>query len=297
MSLRFYKSRMVPTALFLLSSLCVSAQTTADRKVKWTAINDKDEFSILIPEGYQSFADGDYSIAGGGRIDQRISIVRLINGVLLRLDRYTGDLEKMQKDLVTRVTTGYEPLQPEHSGQSAGMSSQHYKGVRRGKIWHHQFFRSRKALFAITAVTADENNAISTAFLRSVRLGSGENVEYPNHPAGSDKVNTSRSAELIVEIPPIRDEEPLQGTPDREAVLIIRPRPHQSRPRGISGEVVLRALLSATGTVSKVEVISGPKSLREVSIQAASNVKFIPAEKDGKLVSVWKKFSYSFSSY
>ena len=236
-------------------------------------------------------------VAGGGRIDQRISISRLINGVFLMVDRYTGDLEKIQKDLVSRVVAGNEPSQLVYGGQIAGMSAEQYKGVKKGKIWYHQFFRSKKALFSITAMTADESNAVSTAFLQSVQLGPAGTVVYPNRPQGAGSVNVFKAAEPIEEVLPIRDEDPTLGTPDRDAVLIIRPRPHRSGRPGISGEVLVRALLSASGKVSKVEVLSGPKSLREISIQAAFNVKFIPAEKDGKLVSVWKQFSYSFSSY
>ena len=63
----------------------------------------------------------------------------------------------------------------------------------------------------------------------------------------------------------------------------------------ISGTVVLRAVFSRTGRVENIIVLSGPAMLIETAIEAAKQIKFTPAMKDGQPVSMWMQLEYNFN--
>jgi TonB family protein len=85
------------------------------------------------------------------------------------------------------------------------------------------------------------------------------------------------------------------------ARVIDKPEPtytSEARSHGITGTVVLRAVFSYDGTVRNIMVIRGLKNgLNERAIQAARQIKFIPATKDGKPVSMWMQLEYNFNLF
>lgn len=88
---------------------------------------------------------------------------------------------------------------------------------------------------------------------------------------------------------------------DRKIVLLQKPEPsytEQARQAQITGTVVLKAVFSANGSVVNINVRSGLMfGLTERAIEAAKRIKFIPASKDGKFVSVWMQLEYNFNLY
>lgn len=87
---------------------------------------------------------------------------------------------------------------------------------------------------------------------------------------------------------------------DEKAKILKKPIPRypgQSR-RQTRGYVILRAILAADETVKHIEVITGvPNGFTESSIAAARQIKFKPAMKDGKPVSVWVELEYTYQIY
>jgi TonB family protein len=72
----------------------------------------------------------------------------------------------------------------------------------------------------------------------------------------------------------------------------------EARKNQIDGTVVLRVVLSADGTVTNIHPVSGlPNGLTERAMAAASQIKFVPATKDGRPVSMWMELRYSFNLY
>ncbi len=63
----------------------------------------------------------------------------------------------------------------------------------------------------------------------------------------------------------------------------------------IHGLVVLRAVFAEDGRVKHILVLQAvPGGLTEVAVKAARGIKFIPATKDGKPVSMWMQLEYNF---
>jgi TonB family protein len=87
----------------------------------------------------------------------------------------------------------------------------------------------------------------------------------------------------------------------RKARLAMKPEPtytEQARQNQVMGTVVLKAVFSADGSVKNIRIVSGlPYGLTERAVDAASKIKFIPAQKDGKNVSMLMTLEYNFNLF
>lgn len=88
---------------------------------------------------------------------------------------------------------------------------------------------------------------------------------------------------------------------DERARLRAKPAPgytREARRHSTQGVVTLRAILAADEKIKHIEVVKGlPDGLSEKAIEAARRIKFTPARKDGKPVSVWVLVEYRFEIY
>ncbi len=86
-----------------------------------------------------------------------------------------------------------------------------------------------------------------------------------------------------------------------KARVISKPEPNyteDARKNQVTGTVVLRAILTSGGQVTGIRAVSGlPHGLTERAIAAARNIKFVPATKDGRPVSMHIQLEYSFNLY
>ena len=72
----------------------------------------------------------------------------------------------------------------------------------------------------------------------------------------------------------------------------------EAREARVQGVVVLRVLFRSDGTITHLKVIRElPHGLTEKAIEAANKIKFKPAEKDGKPVSVNGQLEFTFNLY
>jgi TonB family protein len=91
------------------------------------------------------------------------------------------------------------------------------------------------------------------------------------------------------------------GEVERKVKILSKPEPTytaEARQNQINGTVVLRAVFSASGDVTDIHAVSGlPDGLTERAIAAAKQIKFVPAMKDGRPVSVSMQLQYNFNLY
>ena len=90
-----------------------------------------------------------------------------------------------------------------------------------------------------------------------------------------------------------------EGTEDvTKARLLRKPQPSytaKAEKERITGTVILKCVFASDGTVTHIQVIQGlPAGLTEAAIEAARKIKFIPATKDGRNVSMWMQLEYNF---
>ena len=88
---------------------------------------------------------------------------------------------------------------------------------------------------------------------------------------------------------------------DTKARLISKPEPmytDKARSKQVTGTIVLKCIFAADGTITNIYLIRGlPHGLTEKTIEAARKIKFVPATKDGKPVSMWMQLEYNFNLY
>jgi TonB family protein len=92
-----------------------------------------------------------------------------------------------------------------------------------------------------------------------------------------------------------------QNEVQRKALITFKPEPgftEEARKNNVTGVVRLRAVLHASGSIQSISVVKGlPDGLTEKAIAAARQIKFTPAEKDGRSVSQYVVLEYNFNIY
>ena len=87
---------------------------------------------------------------------------------------------------------------------------------------------------------------------------------------------------------------------DKKPVIKSKPEPDypkEAQDHGQEGQVVLRCVFTSTGKVTNIQRVSTPTpdyGLTQAAINAALRIKFKPAMKDGKPVSMWMELQYKF---
>ena len=88
---------------------------------------------------------------------------------------------------------------------------------------------------------------------------------------------------------------------DQRPRVLWKPEPQYSedaRRNQISGSVVLRVVFASTGEVVQIRPVNVlPFGLTEKAIEAARQIKFVPAMKNGRPVSVYMQLEYNFNLY
>jgi periplasmic protein TonB len=98
------------------------------------------------------------------------------------------------------------------------------------------------------------------------------------------------------------DNRTFKGTEvDQRARLLSKPEPQyteEARRNQISGTVMLRVVFSSSGEVVQIRALNTlPFGLTERAIAAARQIKFAPAMKGGRAVSVHMQLEYNFNLY
>lgn len=87
----------------------------------------------------------------------------------------------------------------------------------------------------------------------------------------------------------------------QRARILSKPAPaytEEARRNAVSGTVMLRVVLSSSGHVANMRVVSGlPYGLTENALEAARRIDFVPAVKDGRYVSQQILVEYNFNLY
>ena len=162
-----------------------------------------------------------------------------------------------------------------------------------------QFFSTEERIYRFEVMGAPVDDPRTTKFFLSLSLhkkkGSTEVDDGPGNP---------------YEPPPVTPDSPIDATAkklltgkevDRKPRLAMKPEPaytESARQHSITGTVVLKVVFASNGSVTNMRTVSGlPYGLTDRAIDTARKIKFIPAVKDGKFVSMWMQLEYNFNLY
>lgn len=124
-------------------------------------------------------------------------------------------------------------------------------------------------------MTGGSDNGLPTAILIT-GPGTGTNVA-PARPAAPKRIAVSSGISAGMLLAPIR---PLY--------------PAIAKAAGISGAVIVEAVISKTGTVESLHVVSGPELLRNAALDAIRNARYRPYLLNGEPTEIQTTFTVNF---
>lgn len=300
------KTFFLTAFLLALGSGVVFSQTASpalavsnEKAVKWENIGGKNnEFMLSMPAGYLAVSDADYYMgkpsSGAARVEKQIILARIFNGVILFMEYYEGNADNIQKELLER-----EKLAAGKEEMINGFTVKHFTKNTENRVHRIQHFSIKNRLYVVKTIAQSENDKIVKAFFESVRLINQSTAAAPNAAPGAK----STSLPMLVERAAVADDANAipESEADRKPIILKNVRPQftfeMRQNLGGQGKFKLRALFSSTGKITDVEVLQSPSKITEKAvIEAAKQTIFLPAEKGGKPVSVYKMIEYSFES-
>jgi hypothetical protein len=181
------------------------------------------------------------------------------------------------------------------------------------------YMASSKAFYSISVSSKSSDNSISERFLYSIKLNNQPLLKRDIQPSqkGETKISIAslKTSPVIIEALNRKDAAKTElkydldnkVTPEdtikySRPLLILR-KPHAryadgARQGGVQGTIKLKVHFQANGEVGDITVLSKlDKGLAGNSVDAARQIKFLPAEVDGKPVDVLRIVEYSFRIY
>lgn len=256
----------------------------------------KDGFSVLLPEWPSVVNRGQYRSApvrgarnyaayGDGVVYFLLSFENPDHEK--PLDYFLDTQLRVNELRNSEVSAGHEISNGSSKGQQYAITKSDYRksftypGVLR-------LYETKNRVLAQVAIGRDETDPAVGKFLQSLEIS-----EKPN---GKDIGAGATYADSA----PNSDSQVMPNEVSRKVMILIKPEPQYTedeRRQRLRGGVVLRAVLSASGKVTNIQVVSGLPELAQSAIEVAHKIYFIPAAKDGRFISTFVELQYNFDIY
>jgi protein TonB len=290
----------------IIDYLPVNCQTNTD----WISINPKgEEFAISLPElpivysSWTTHSDFLHSLIVKKNSHAYGSSAQGVVYVIMSFKGYSRDkgkpdkviepfIEGIKKDFTGRSRNSQVDITFESEITLNNFIGKQYRASINGVVGILRCYIAKNHIYLLEAIGGDESNLSIQRFLSSFTLGnqtvaltddSSTSVSQPKRQhQETDKI----FSDLEV---------------DRKALIVLRREPQytdQARQLGVKGTIAVKAVLSASGKVTEVELVRGlPGGLSESAIDATREIRFVPAMKNGKFVSQYIPVEYFFDLY
>jgi TonB family protein len=249
-----------------------------------------EEFSVSLPFA-PAMNTSDIYFDKNRRRRERV-IGAYDNGVVYVV--YTFEKKSLTlDDLIKRFVHPGEQTDPVKVNDIAGSGSRWEDENRIGAV---QLFATDQNFYVFQA-TGSKLGAPAAEiqkFFSSIKLGRQLEGNRMSDGAGEQPVANTETTLISLAIFSGKDV-------TRKASVTTKPEPRYTetaRQHGITGTVVLRAVFSSSGVVTNIHTVANlPDGLTDRAIEAAHQIRFIPAIKDGRFVSMWMELQYNFNLY
>jgi TonB family protein len=285
------RTRLPLLALLTFLIVCSVHAQTQTQAAPWARYTVKgEEFSVALPlEPTMKTSDVFVVRLQKSRLER---VVEAKAGPLVyRIYVYENPKPRQSlKDFITEQTTRSDLDLVYESDVTIGkFAGKQYSSHDRDFPSTEQYFATEGRLFRFVVSGATVNHVDAKPFFASVMLGKKqEGVEVLEGGATESSGGTGPAAYVGKDV-------------DTKARLVSKPEPvytEAARNHQITGTVVLKVVFAASGKVTNIRVVQGlPNGLTERAIEAARKIKFIPASKEGKFVSMWIQLEYNFNLY
>lgn len=284
--MRYATKKILLTAMLVITGHGISAQQPSGKNIDWAPLVGKNnEFVVYFPNGFQTVNNRNFT-RDGITIRELLTVFRVLNGTILLMEYYQGDAKALHKLEQGKLTPSKNMTVGEF---------QKWDYLPEKETWSEvQHYLIKDRLYVLKSTKLSGTDPIAKAFFESVHVNIDNTLTATNASVGVP----STSLPVILEKEPARvgDDQVFDlKDVDRKPIVIYSARPSSTRE---NATVTLRAVLSASGQVDKIEILrSSSDGFAQNAIAAARKTIFIPAEKDGKLVSTSKNFEYSSSFF
>jgi TonB family protein len=252
---------------------------------------DGEEFSAMIPALPSVMTQPEnYSFeVGGEKVLERRNYAGYVNGFVFVIESYKASRPQKILKPIFQFATARASF--ERNVMVDGSMTREYKSNNAAFYGRILCLLAKRHVYVLTLAARDEKNDLSEHFLNSFTLN---DQSVPRTQEGMERqipLSAPGSAVAVVSTKEVT----------RKAAIVWKPEPsytEQARRDQLTGTVFLQAIFAADGQVAGVKVIAGlPDGLTEKAVEAARNIRFFPAEKDGRLVSLELKLEYNFNLY
>lgn len=293
------------SAGLLAAALCLSPQLAPARQTQggadaWYQIGPRGErFTVrmpAVPRVYVTDEEGDppHAQIGGQEIKRDRTYHAYHDGAIFLVRFYKAS--KPERLLRGLIEGGWFRGSFVREFDAGGVAVKEYEAAQSDYYVKTHFYASGEYLYQVEAAAREPGHPHFGPFFASFRVGGPNPNDAPEAvaPAGGGMLAPAAAdAEAGQPYPP--------GELTRRAKIHYRPEPlytDEARRRGVRGAVDLRVVFGASGEVTNVIVVRGlSHGLTESAVAAARNVRFLPAEKDGRRVSQFMNIQYNFNIY
>jgi len=216
-----------------------------------------------------------------GKVRVRKQLRTIVDGVYYTIEAFENPEPKQSLEQFIDeqpLTGGYDP-KTKRNLTIDGFNGIEYLSRDKNFPATVQFLATENHLYRFSAIGPPAQRRAMMEFFSSIKLG--------KEPEGVEV--TDYTGEWIYSGKDV----------DVKARLLTRPEPSytkDARKNDINGVVVLICVFAKNGEVQNIRVVSGlPYGLTEQAIEAAKKIKFTPAMKEGKPVSMWMQLEYNFN--
>lgn len=267
---------------------------TPQAGVNWQSFSPYDEnFSFLVPISPTLFEQsyrGYVFRSGGEKVISKRSYSGYVSDFIFAVDSYqVNHPAKLLEDLL-----GYyypDQLKGFENTKLNGFNAKKHQ-LTNNDIYHDvYYFITKKHLYILTVAAKDRGNPFIAHLLSSFKLDENKSLSGMNNISNQNMQIPSGNVDQIYTIKEVT----------RKPYVIWKPEPaytNRARQNQEMGRVTLNTILDSSGQVRILKVVKElGDGLTEQAIEAARNLRFLPAEKDGKNVSVQIRMEYNFNLY
>jgi TonB family protein len=271
--------------------LCQVSAATPPSVANWRRVaTDDGEFSVRMPVIPPAHESANYYLnRDGAKIKWRRVVTGYSHQTAFVAEIYeTSSPKTLLKDLLVYAKPPDTSVSDISVGGYAGRQL-----VTDGNDYYIETrcIATKKRVYLVTVAARDKNNPDVARFLSSLKVGSSiqdvgaESVSQPdvNMASGqSGDTSVSGSENEVFDASEV----------DHKALIVFQP----NLPfTGAVGVIKLKLALSSSGEVTKIEVEKKlDKETNAKAIEAARFIRFLPAERGGRVVSQWANIEYSF---
>lgn len=271
--------------LSLVFASIANAQTQSGSWLRYTVKGE--EFSVTLPEEpAMKTADVFITRLHKSRVERLVEVKA--GNLVYRVYVYENPKPRQSlKDFVAEQAERSDlNLTFERELNVGKFKGQQYSSHDRDFPTTEQYFSTEGRLYRFVVRGATADDARAQPFFSSVALGKKqEGIEIIE---GGMPRETEQTIFKGAEV-------------DTKVRLISKPEPSYTdaaKKHGLVGTVVLKAIFAASGKVTNIRVVHGlPDGLTERAIAAARQIRFVPATREGKFVSMWMQLEYNFNLY